>query len=108
MKQDTGNHLQLRFEGGDDTLVNGLSEGNVNDRSGSWLGCVMAGADGKGFNGYKFGNTCKVANEETGGNLSVANSKHAKRNYTVNVYMGAGSDAFTNHQGSYLKRWLLW
>ena len=101
-KQDTGNHLQLRFQGGDDTLVNGLSEGE-DRRSGSWLGCVRAGADDQGFNGYKFGNTCDVANEETGGNLSDANSKYAKRNYTVNVFMGAGSDAFTNHQGSYLR-----
>ncbi|WP_156771057.1 autotransporter outer membrane beta-barrel domain-containing protein [Synechococcus sp. CC9902] len=98
----TGNHLQLRFEGGNDTLNNGLSEGN-DRRSGSWLGCVTAGADDQGFNGYKYGNTCDVANEETGGNLPDANSKDAKRNYTVNVYMGAGNDAFTNHQGSYLR-----
>ena len=51
---------------------------------------MTAGADDQGFNGYKFGNTCDLANEKTGGNLSDANSKDAKRNYTVNVFMGAG------------------
>ncbi|MDA7677250.1 autotransporter-associated beta strand repeat-containing protein, partial [bacterium] len=98
----TGNHLQLRFEGGNDTLNNGLSEGK-DRRSGSWLGCVTAGADDQGFNGYKYGNTCDEANRKTGGNLPDANSNDAKRNYTVNVYMGAGNDAFTNHQRSYLR-----
>ena len=87
----TGNHLQLRFEGGNDTLNNGLSEG-ADRRSGSWLGCVTAGAADDGFNGYKSGNTCDLANEKTGGNLPEANSKDANRNYTVNVFMGSGDD----------------
>ena len=95
----TGNHLQLRFNAGNDVLENG----NVSDRNGSWLGCVTAGADDQGFNGYKSDNTCNLANDKTGGNLPDANSKDAKRNYTVNVFMGANDDEFTNHQGSYLR-----
>ncbi|WP_170952925.1 autotransporter-associated beta strand repeat-containing protein, partial [Synechococcus sp. UW179B] len=98
----TGNHLQLRFEGGNDILNNGLSEG-TDSRSGSWLGCVTAGADEKGFNGYKFGNTCAVANDATGEKLPEANIKDANRSYTVNVFMGGGNDKFTNHQASYLR-----
>ena len=57
---------------------------------------MTAGAADDGFNGYKSGNTCDLANEKTGGNLPEANSKDANRNYTVNVFMGSGDDKFTN------------
>ena len=98
LETSTGNHLQLRFLGGDDTLKN-----QANNKQGSWLGCLMSNAADEGHNGYKFGNTCEDADGQAGGQLSASGDVNLNKNYNVNIFMGSGNDEFVNSIGGYLR-----